>query len=627
MTRLRDAANILAQYSASLRQDAPKNASKQFFILGIRFFGWDVNGKPVTGSDVYDGRPLDPSTSGTALFERYYDISINSFKFKIDGKQTTYSCTATRSAEMAGFGLKYGIITKDLPITSATVGEAINNIMKSLTEEEARAARNRNATVEGNTYKAIIVPEIANASIVTKAEINKYRWPGSGAKDTTQVNDSTAIKNQKPNDTSKTIQIKNGTPILDGINSIIIQSKFMEDALVAVKTDAIEPDPKAKQTPVIKPDTKKNVQWYNCTPRIDAARWDSTKQDWSYDITYVINVYETPVVTTSGVNPGKKFYGPHKKYEYYYTGKNTEVIDFLIEINNGYFNIVTASGLPAGANGTGAGPTQPSNGSVVGSPQSTSEVSNQRPDQPRLGRLGEGLDAQNNYVNSLYDPAVPASAKLNILGDPDFLMSNPPLSEIQVYNQYYGEDGFTINPNGGQVFIDFDIREAVDYSSSGNSKASAVSGGIGQPGTMSLNDSIKFWNYPPDISALITGLLLQVTRVKSTLSNGAFKQQLECAMPSSFGGINPASDNATGGREPAENTARTGPAPTNNQATTTAPAQKSDPKYSSSGKGNSSVPNKKPVSIPVQSSTLKPLQPASNKTGASGIVADDDAVN
>jgi hypothetical protein len=66
-------------------------------------------------------------------------------------------------------------------------------------------------------------------------------------------------------------------------------------------------------------------------------------------------------------------------------------------------------------------------------------------------------------MTSLFDPGAYASAKIKILGDPDFLMQPAASSINSLYNQYYGTDGFTVNPNGGQVFIEINFREPQDY--------------------------------------------------------------------------------------------------------------------------------------------------------------------
>ena len=136
--------------------------------------------------------------------------------------------------------------------------------------------------------------------------------------------------------------------------------------------------------------------------------------------------------------------------------------------------------------------------------------------QNRQGTLDKGREAQNNYLTSLFDPGAYAMAKIQILGDPDFLIQESASSINAVYSKFYGTNGFTINPNGGQVFIEIDFKEAVDYDT--------------QKGVLSINDSILFWKYPEDISKLVKGVSYMVYKVTSSFASGKFTQTLECTI-------------------------------------------------------------------------------------------------
>jgi hypothetical protein len=127
------------------------------------------------------------------------------------------------------------------------------------------------------------------------------------------------------------------------------------------------------------------------------------------------------------------------------------------------------------------------------------------------------MEAQNAYVTSLYSPGDWAAAKIKILGDPDFLTSNPPGGLNEVYNQFYRNDR-TINANGGQVFIEIDFAEGVDYNN--------------DTGTMDINSSIFITDYPP--AAKIEGICYQVIDVKSTFNNGSFVQEINANAVTTF---------------------------------------------------------------------------------------------
>ena len=155
--------------------------------------------------------------------------------------------------------------------------------------------------------------------------------------------------------------------------------------------------------------------------------------------------------------------------------------------------------------------TEPTeNDSTVGreSMQNASAVTN-------TGSIGpQGKAAQNNYLTSLFDPGSFATAKITILGDPDFLAQDSPGSIDELYSRFYGDDGFTINPAGGQVFIEVSFKEAIDLDY--------------KKGYLNINDRILFWKYPDAIAEEIKGVIYMVTSVDSTFAGGIFKQVLNC---------------------------------------------------------------------------------------------------
>lgn len=148
-------------------------------------------------------------------------------------------------------------------------------------------------------------------------------------------------------------------------------------------------------------------------------------------------------------------------------------------------------------------------------------------------------------MTSLFDPGAYTKAKVVILGDPDYLVQETPASINQVYNQFYGSDGFTINPNGGQVFIEIDFKEAVDYKNS--------------DGLMSINESIYFWNYPAAVANKIKGVSFMVLDIEHSFRGGKFEQTLNCTI-NDFPGVLGTPASALGGRANATDAtgARTG---------------------------------------------------------------------
>lgn len=513
LTNLRRAGDAIAEYAKGLGK-GDINPSRQFFILGIRFLGYDASGRPMlpntkmaSGSGV-----VDPLSQTGSLFEHFYDISIVSIKFKIDGRLVTYQCKAVSAGPGKGFSTTRGFIQKQKSIEADTVGVAIDKLITEINKEQIKLGEGNKPSLKyPNKYEIIWLPgteEIINASLISTARDEKSRLPGSGAKTSEQSNDATATKQQTVNTNAKAMTFKAEQPIVQAINDIIKQSSYLEDALSTIYTSDIEADPKTKaQKSQKSPTPKKKLSWYNCHPQITQIKWDPLVKDWSYKISYLIQKYETPVVDSPMVQSGKTYPGPHKRYDYWYTGENSEIIQYEQVMDNAFFNTVVSAGDTATANGENK---------TGGADSQTPKQPNMKSNQSTVGGTGMSLEAQNSYVTALYDPGAYATAKITIMGDPDFLSEDPVYSEEQIYDTYYGANKFSINANGGQVFIEVDFKEAVDYTS--------------QTGTLKINDSILFWKYPGTISPKIKGVSYFLISCTSTFSNGMFKQVLDCTI-------------------------------------------------------------------------------------------------
>ena len=623
ITKLKQASDALAGYAKATGSGWSANPSKQFFILGIKFFGYDESGNIITGKENYEGTTLDPNSTGNGLFQTYYDIVISSIKFKIDGKATTYNIEAASMAPQSAFTIKRGMINGSKEITAANVEEAFNELFGKLNKEQ-EALLKANSIGKANKYKVRFIgdaAEIGAASLVTPEDLDKFKWPGSGATNSKESNAASEVAS-KPNNTKRTITFNNDTPILQAINNIIAQSTYLRDALQVVYTTSLENDKKKDGAVQNKPDTKKSIKWYNCSAEISDAEWDDVIGDWAYTMTYVIQTYETPVIDSAYANPGKKYYGPHKRYEYWYTGKNSEVLMYEQNLDNTYFNVALdgGTGTPASSSSGNAAPSSTSTGTTPagsgnsggsGGATSTPKAPNKRTSQPRIGKLGNAMEAQNNYLTALYDPGAYATAKITILGDPDFLVQDSVGSENQIYSRFYGTDGFTVNPNGGQVFIEIDFKEAVDYVSGGGDN---LDGTKQAPGTLNINESILFWKYPEDVSKQVKGVSYMVREVQSTFANGAFKQVLQCNI-NDFG--DPASAN--------EAEARPADSETNNSQKNSGPAAAPNSNASTPTTGLKNDNPSKQTNVATTPQVKTPAPSQNTVPTNSGQVADDDA--
>ena len=529
VSRLKRAADALAKVSRSKNFAKLSNPTKQFFMLGIRFQGYDLNGNLINSKDI-PGTDGDPQGNAYGIYERFYDIMITEMKFKIEGKAVTYNIKAVSVASGSAFGVKRGIIDQGAKVIANTVYNALmgddemyQGLLTKLNNDQKKL-KESNPKIIPNEWDVVFIgdadPTIKLASIVSKADIDKRKWAMSKVNDTAEVNVSK--ETESPDNTVREITVPGGTPILQAVNQIILQSDFLTKALTKVYTTAEEPNPDGKDDEIID-DSKNQIKWYTMTAEVKNLGWDEVQNDFAYKTTYIIQTYDTPIVLSAYAKKTPKYRGPHKRYEYWFTGKNSEILRYEQIMDNTYFNVtLDASGNPNASGG------ENDITSKAGKPQ----------EAPKQGLLGDGLQAQNSYMTSLYDPGALAQAKIQILGDPDFLMQPSPSSINALYNKFYGTDGYTVNPNGGQVFIEINFKEPIDYQN--------------KDGLLSINESIMFWKYPPAVTKEINsrggGISYMVLTCASTFSKGQFLQELTCVI-NTFPGVDDIkSDEAAAGR-------------------------------------------------------------------------------
>lgn len=561
------------------------NAARQFYVLGIRFLGFNLDGSPITGKEKLNGMEELPGASeGQGIFERFYDIVFTELKFKLDGKTVVYNIKASSLPANAVMGSLKGLINNGAQVKGETVYDCLqgpNGLLEYLnqyqqqlkTQGKIKVANVYNIKWQGNSRT-----KLGDAKLVSQAALDKWRWSNSNARTTAESNDATGTA--APSKEIKPFTFNTETPIIQAIETIVKNSQFLERAL-QVAYEAARPPTKNGEA-VQNKDTNVNVSWYHISAAFSEIEWDDLINQFSGKITYVIEIYDTPIINNAYSNPGVPYYGPHKRYEYWYTGKNSEIINYEQQLNNGYFTIALGLVGKEGASAAGGGAAQIPIAPEMKSGQSTE------------GRLDRGLEAHNAYITNLYDPVSYAEAKVTIMGDPDFLIPESTTTINSLYNQFYGTDGFTISANGGQVFIEINFKEAEDYNykrekNDPSSPALAIKN-TGD-GLLNVNESIQFWKYPKKIREIqeknkSPGVSYQVLSVHSTFNSGKFTQLLNCVL-NTFPDITD--------REEAEDTQKVnetpGPNPNNSTSTATSTGMPTEPQPSSSAttQGSSTV--------------------------------------
>lgn len=517
----------LVQAALEFQQDNPNSkdvitALRQNYMLEFKFYGYDEKGNLVTDVD--------------GVYKRTFPIMITKFNFKLDHKVTTYSVEATLTNEQIGKSTIHSTIPQTITIKADTVINAIkggesdsgqpgkiqglfqelNNIQQTLKDS---------GKVElMDVYEVEFAQEEIGESELVGEWYLRENAPMAPVKNAAGSNVNTAaIQNSDKIDKNiRTISINSGTSIIAAIDQIISQSKYIEDAVSEhPREEVIAPD--GSDVTVDQKEPKK-LRWYNVTPHVQPGEWDKKRNDWQYTIKYVIQEYEIPYVRSLYIKELSPYPGPHKRYNYWFTGKNTEVISYDQDYNLLYF---TAAALSSDVE-------TPSS-----SVNNTAPVVNQ-PGQnaDSTSKLPGWFEIINSVKTFLYSPGDQLKARIKILGDPDYLMTATGGAVDIITKKRYGDD-YSINPNSGQVFIEIDFKEGVDYNTS--------------TGLLEVNDDILFWDYPASIKSQVKGMAFQVIQVTSHFNRGVFTQDLKTIIPP----FKEAEGGDDSGREEADNASPT----------------------------------------------------------------------
>ena len=486
------------------KEQAPHHM-QQFYMLGIKFYGYDKDGNPATNEQFNEFGTGDKSEP-TALFARYFPLYLGTMHFKLDGKVTTYTFKATSVSLQVGQGAKNGLVNNGTEIKGETVGDIlIGNAKDSKGLEEIlntpdQILQKQNKTYIPNKYKIEFTKNadiIKNSLLVNDQEANKQKAPmGSEVSTTKQANDKNAAKAvYSPG--KRTFGIKGGQTVTQIIDGVIGMSNYVETAIKILHKEneqqgtVSDPGPNAPGTPIQNPPEakKKALDWFVITPIAKVIGINS--DDYAYEITYKIDTHEVSFVRSPYVGQIEGYPGPHKRYQYYYTGQNNEIISYEQTYNNLLYM-----------------PSVEETGPNTSPPVKTKM--NQKPNGYAVKQDKAGMSTAS-IRNSLYSPGDQAKAKITILGDPDYIITTLGV-DYSIYKKYYGPD-YSIDAHGSQVFVEIDFKEAVDYNN--------------DTGIMDMNEKFSVYNYPPFIKNKIKGISYMVQSVTSTFSRGKFTQELD----------------------------------------------------------------------------------------------------
>ena len=461
--------------------DQSQTINAQNYLMVIRFFGYDEQGNLVTKQSKRQktGTGSEEQTSDpNALVEKFIPFQIANINYKIATEAVNYNLKCVIPQLNVGYSTARGTIPFNFQLTASDVQSLLNGnselapVTPIVTTSTTGGPPNQNAQVSASKIgstgitvtsgladalnkhqqalctgknafnfpdKYIIefenVAELKNAKMRFDGTVNKRRV------DMQKNSDPNQKLNQKKQNfeaNSRNYSVSAGTQIVQLIDQVMKNSTYVT-AQQTITFDEIT-------NKEIKNDPVRAVQWYKISQTATPLQWDDKRGDYNYEIKYRISRYKinTP---RSEYFPPAMYMGPHKLYEYWFTGKNTELLNFEIDVNTNYLQ-------PIGNDGK--------NTSVKGNArfaekkffQATAEESTQ-------GGTGQSTMPAAQLAARLYGPADVAKCEFEIVGDPDWITQSEVFYTTSNLSAF--EPDGSVNTGASEVLAEIRFNRVVDY--------------------------------------------------------------------------------------------------------------------------------------------------------------------
>lgn len=477
-------------------QNQAINYTAVTYLMVIRFYGYDENGNLVTNIGAPDSSgKSDPN----AVIEKFIPFKIAQCQWEVSNSLVTYKIETLSPGLIIGAGTRRGTIPYDLQLSAKTIGQLLGSDSQfstnsapesapgasTTTGDVARADRGQTATnpqtadAAATTNKTLtqglmgamnqFQQDLVKQGIYEYADTYKLVFanggPGGGGKAIEKARlippgtkvDKRNLPTAPPGTvstlsadmqklfsdvTSRNYSITAGMQLVQAIDMAIRNSDYVYAQQQKFFNEDNDPSTDAEQT---QNSAGKEVTWYNidfeAVPK--AGQYDRKRNDFAYDITFKINTYR-PVNFASNFFPLNRFRGVHKKYDYWFTGQNTSVLEYKETLNNLYNLTISGSALA-----DNLAKRQAFTSSMRDQPffafQSASNES-------RQGVSGKENEPGANLAEYLYDPVGLAEGKLKIVGDPAWIQQGSFTTNADL-------EGFGFSPFWPDGTINFDAQE------------------------------------------------------------------------------------------------------------------------------------------------------------------------
>lgn len=423
---------------------------------------------------------------------KYISMRISKVEMSVTGAGAVYTIEAYPWNEQA-YNKNHTEFTTDISVKGSNVKEMlvlgapgeVAKDLQSIVNQRFRRFAEKNGDPTPDTIVILLPPdssgdedsplnEIAEASM----GFDTVRTAPSGMGKEDRIFDratSTFLRsNLVTNPTVGEFNFSQGSDIINAINQIVLMSDYGRKALENVDQSGM-------------------VNWWKVETEYRqinppaGAEDIYRKSDGSFPMVIVFKVIPYKVHISHFTPPNTKLVGKDnlemqalKEYNYIYTGKNVDILDFQIRFDHGFYSPVSpdttleSSDLKTGAQSSNSASPKPALDKAVfkpGDPKKTEMASRLVRSKTRSSLAyggGGGLDdaaslAARNFFDVVTNPASLVQLDMTILGDPYFLgdsgLGNYSARSTQYSNM--NSDG-AVNWQNGEVDIKVTFETPVD---------------------------------------------------------------------------------------------------------------------------------------------------------------------
>jgi len=505
-------------------QGSEQNMFSQPYLMVIRFYGYDEAGNLVQPQN----KPEETSDSNSVI-EKFIPFIFENIKFTVANQSVVYECSAVAINQYVALGQITSTVPYNVEISGQTLTELLNGepvieasagtnpgrpggeaeergsqtirqgLVAALNRFEEEEAREKGALPNEYAIKLDESVGLANAKMAQSNEAYLANLPIAVR------NNQTIAQQSGTNNNQRKYGIIAGQSIVQVLDLLVRASTYITDQqLVKFTEDPAEnrnagPNGSNKRYIKLRDGKQGPVAWFKITTHILPKEYDERRGEYSYKITYIISGFQVNDLK-SEYFPTPEFRGVHKEYDYWFTGENTEVLDFEQQFNALYYLTMAPQEVQRTV---GNDPRSNRNSTTKTTTQDITSES-------EIMGTGESAKPSADAASSLYSPSDQGIAEIKVLGDPAWIQQ----SEIF----YSNNNGVNYAPFLPDDSINYDSQEPLFQISFNLPTDYDVNGS----GTMPVRKFNQLEDFQPGSHRFI----YRANRIVNSFSNGVFTQQI-----------------------------------------------------------------------------------------------------